>query len=89
MRDSDWPRVCEIYRQGLATGIATFETEAPEWSTWDAGHLRHSRLVARGENARSVGGRRSARFRGAHAAQAWRKYRYTSRRSTAVKDWAV
>ncbi len=54
MRDSNWPQVCEIYREGMATGIATFETEPPDWSTWDAGHLPHSRLVARDESA--IGG---------------------------------
>src|SRR5579872_7224975 len=47
MRDSDWPAVREIYRDGIATGDATFETAVPEWPEWDAKHLRHSRLVAR------------------------------------------
>lgn len=32
--------------QGIATGNATFETQAPAWDAWDAGHLAHSRLVA-------------------------------------------
>jgi phosphinothricin acetyltransferase len=41
-----WPEVQEIYRQGIATGNATFETQAPSWDAWDAGHLTHSRLVA-------------------------------------------
>ncbi len=45
MRDSDWPVVREIYRAGIATGDATFQTEVPEWPEWDAGHLRHSRLT--------------------------------------------
>jgi phosphinothricin acetyltransferase len=40
-----WPEVQEIYRQGIATGNATFETQAPPWDVWDAGHLTHSRLV--------------------------------------------
>ena len=30
----------------LATGDATFETEAPDWERWDASHLRACRLVA-------------------------------------------
>jgi phosphinothricin acetyltransferase len=54
MRDSDWPAVREIYREGIETGDATFQTVAPEWAEWDAGHLRHSRLVARREG--SIGG---------------------------------
>jgi phosphinothricin acetyltransferase len=51
MQDSDWPAVREIYREGIETGDATFQTEAPEWAEWDANHLRHSRLVARDADA--------------------------------------
>jgi L-amino acid N-acyltransferase YncA len=47
MQDSDWPAVREIYRQGIATGDATFQTEPPEWPEWNAGHFGHSRLVVR------------------------------------------
>jgi len=38
--------VADIYAAGIATGNATFETEPPEWSTWDAGHRPDLRLVA-------------------------------------------
>jgi L-amino acid N-acyltransferase YncA len=41
-----WPEVRAVYVHGLATGDATFETEAPEWERWDAKHLRACRLVA-------------------------------------------
>ncbi len=41
-----WTSVEAIYRQGIATGNATFETQSPSWEAWDAGHLAHSRLVA-------------------------------------------
>ena len=41
-----WPAVKAIYEEGLATGQASFETEAPDWPNWDAAHLPHSRLVA-------------------------------------------
>jgi phosphinothricin acetyltransferase len=54
MQDSDWAAVREIYREGIETGNATFQTAAPEWAEWDANHLRHSRLVARQEG--SIGG---------------------------------
>lgn len=47
MTPSDRERVCAIYAEGVATGNATFETEASGWETWDAGHLRECRLVAR------------------------------------------
>ena len=47
MCKEDWPVVREIYRNGMASGNATFETEVPEWSTWDAAHRKDCRLVAR------------------------------------------
>ena len=47
MEPADWPSVREIYAQGIATGHATFETEAPSWADWDASHSPCPRLVAR------------------------------------------
>jgi L-amino acid N-acyltransferase YncA len=47
MRPQDWEFVRAIYLEGMATGQATFETEAPDWERWDAGHLPQCRLVAR------------------------------------------
>ncbi len=47
MRQADWEDVRAIYMEGLATENATFETEAPAWELWDAGHLPFARLVAR------------------------------------------
>ncbi len=41
-----WPAVRSIFQDGIATGHATFETVAPEWEAWDAGHLASPRLVA-------------------------------------------
>ena len=41
-----WPAVKAIYEEGIATGNASFQTEAPDWADWDAAHLPHSRLVA-------------------------------------------
>ena len=46
MEPGDWPAVRAIYEQGLATRQATFETRAPSWEEWDAGHLADPRLVA-------------------------------------------
>lgn len=54
MADSDWPQVRPIYLEGIATGNATFETEAPSWDKWNAGHLAKCRLVAR-ENGQVLG----------------------------------
>jgi len=47
LRGDDWPAVAEIYRQGIATRLATFATEVPEWQAWDEAHLAGHRLVAR------------------------------------------
>jgi phosphinothricin acetyltransferase len=47
MAATDWDAVRAIYAEGIATGNATFETEAPSWQGWDEAHLREHRLVAR------------------------------------------
>src|ERR687894_429293 len=49
MQDGDWEAVRAIYLEGIATGNATFETDAPDWETWDEGRLKDARLVARSE----------------------------------------
>lgn len=46
IRASDWEHVRQIYREGLATGQASFETEPPDWPRWDADHLPQCRLLA-------------------------------------------
>lgn len=43
---ADWPQVREIYEEGIATGDATFETEAPSWEEWDTKHIPTCRIVA-------------------------------------------
>lgn len=45
MLPSDWPDVSRVYADGIATGIATFETSVPDWEGWDAGHVESCRLV--------------------------------------------
>src|SRR5688572_5746080 len=42
--------VASIYLEGIATGNATFETNASDWDTWDKGHLKHCRIVAEVDN---------------------------------------
>jgi phosphinothricin acetyltransferase len=44
---ADWDAVAEIYRHGLVTENATFETEVPSWDAWHAAHLGFCRFVAR------------------------------------------
>lgn len=46
MVSEDAARVLAIYAEGIATGAATFETEAPPWEAWDPAHLPECRLVA-------------------------------------------
>jgi L-amino acid N-acyltransferase YncA len=45
LRPSDWPRVREIYAEGIRGGDATFETETPSWEKWDVAHPK-LRIVA-------------------------------------------
>jgi L-amino acid N-acyltransferase YncA len=44
-----WSSVKEIYEEGIATGNATFETEAPTWDVWNASHLPLARMIAADE----------------------------------------
>jgi L-amino acid N-acyltransferase YncA len=46
MLQNDCERVLEIYRMGLETRNATFETNVPSWQEWDSKHLPHSRFVS-------------------------------------------
>ena len=55
MLPGHWPGVRAVYLEGLATGDATFETEAPGWERWDASHLRACRLVALADGGRVAG----------------------------------
>lgn len=41
-----FPRIAEIYQQGLDTGIASFETQVPDWQKWDEKFLKPIRLIA-------------------------------------------
>jgi phosphinothricin acetyltransferase len=50
MTQDHWEDVKTIYELGIATGIATFETKAPIWESWDKSHLTFGRLVALDQN---------------------------------------
>jgi len=45
MIPNDSTRILEIYKMGLDTRNATFETIVPSWTEWDSTHLNHSRFV--------------------------------------------
>jgi phosphinothricin acetyltransferase len=54
MAPADWEQVRAVYLEGIASGQATFEVEAPSWEQWDAAHHPFARLVA-GSDGRVVG----------------------------------
>ena len=72
MTEDDGPAVLAIYAQGIATGVATFETVVPEWRAWNASHRRDCRFVAR-LDGRVVGWTAVARYssREVYAGVAW------------------
>jgi L-amino acid N-acyltransferase YncA len=55
MTAAHWPDVARIYAAGIAAGDATFETDVPDWATWDAAHLKDHRLVSIDDSGLSPG----------------------------------
>ncbi|HEX3075372.1 MAG TPA: GNAT family N-acetyltransferase [Lachnospiraceae bacterium] len=55
MEDKDMQSEMEIYKQGIDSGKATFQTEAPSIEDWDKGHVKDCRLVAVNECDEVVG----------------------------------
>lgn len=47
MHESDWEDVRRIYLEGIKTGNATFQQDAPSWGEWNKSHVSQCRLVAR------------------------------------------
>lgn len=56
MTADDWPAVRRIYADGIATGDATLEREAPDWNHFDHSHPPECRLVACDGTSRLVVG---------------------------------
>lgn len=54
MHAEDWPTVRAIFAEGIATRAATFETEPPDYDSFDSVHHAEHRLVAV-ENGQVVG----------------------------------
>ena len=46
LRPEHWDDVARIYAEGIATRLATFETDVPDWEAWDRAHLPEHRYVA-------------------------------------------
>jgi len=47
MEFTDWKAVAEIYKEGIESGMATFEKTIPEWDQWDKNHIQSCRLIAK------------------------------------------
>jgi L-amino acid N-acyltransferase YncA len=48
---NDWAAVRRIYQEGIATGLATFETQVPTWEQWHTTHLSVGRVIAHRDGA--------------------------------------
>ncbi len=46
LKENHYSAVKKIYLEGIATGNATFQTEASNWEDWNNSHLLHSRFIA-------------------------------------------
>ena len=55
MTDEHADQVLDVYRRGIATGHATFETEPPTWEAFTSGRLPGHRFVAVDRDDRVVG----------------------------------
>ena len=55
MTVDDWLDVRRIYSEGIATGDATLEREAPDWGHFDRSHPTECRFVARDDSGAVVG----------------------------------
>lgn len=55
MEPSDWADAQRIYQEGIDTGHATFESEAPDWEYFDRSRLPRHRLLAESTEGRILG----------------------------------
>ena len=49
MKREDWEQVSNIYKDGIKTGNATFETSVPSWKSWISKYMSCCNIVARRE----------------------------------------
>lgn len=49
-KKEDFKDIINIYEEGIATGIATFETEIPDWKKWHKKYIKSCRIVAKVED---------------------------------------
>lgn len=48
--EKDWITISQIYKEGITTGMATFETQIPTWNDWNALHIKTCRIKAISNN---------------------------------------
>ena len=46
LQQEHYLEVKQIYEQGIKTGIATLQTTASDWNSWDKSHIQTGRIVA-------------------------------------------
>lgn len=45
IEERNYAGVARIYLEGIKTGMATFETQVPDWQSWNKSHLRIGRTA--------------------------------------------
>ncbi len=45
IEESNYTEVAQIYLEAIRTGMATFETQAPDWKVWSRGHHEFGRIA--------------------------------------------
>lgn len=49
LNKNDWHTVAKIYKEGIDTGLATFEKKIPLWKDWNKSHIKSCRIIAENE----------------------------------------
>lgn len=44
INSNNFADVARIYKEGILTGMATFETDIPTWDKWDGAHMNFGRI---------------------------------------------
>ncbi len=44
IEERNYAGVAQIYLEGIKTGMATFETQVPDWQAWNKAHLEFGRI---------------------------------------------
>lgn len=55
MLPTDGKSVLEIYKQGIETGNATFDKDAPTWESWDMNFFRNCRWIIEDDKEKILG----------------------------------